>query len=145
MGRRMAAPAAPKRAATRISEPIYFRTIVRIVQTYIIRADEIDLLSRLPPDYPRPVAVDWINRGTNQALRPSTIAMLKRTLDQGSDLSESVRKLHTSAGLRLTFASERERATFASMIRAAKPGARYLDAGDQSECSETMAAGQSRD
>ena len=113
--------------------------------TYTIRAEEIDLLGRLPTDYPRPVAMDWINRGTDQTLRPSTIAMLKRTLDQGSNLSESVRKLHTSAGLRLTFASERERATFASMFRAARPGAPHPPVGDQSQLSETIAAEQSRD
>ena len=79
---------------------------------YVIPAEDLYLLNHLPPDHPKPIGLEWINRGTDQHLRPSTVEMLLRTLYHRSR-SPSVSRLHESAGLRLHFRSEADRQSFA--------------------------------
>lgn len=85
---------------------------------YVIKAEELRAINYLAPDHPRPRSVEWINRGTDQVMRPTTTAMLLRTLYKPSR-SPSVQKLHDSAGLRVVFRSERDREKFAAAFRAA--------------------------
>ena len=87
-----------------------------IRRSYVIKAEELAALNFLPPDPPRPREVEWINRGTDQKLRPSTIDMLMRTLYREAD-TPSVVKLRQSAGLRATFASITDRDRFATAFR----------------------------
>jgi len=86
---------------------------------YVIKAEELTALNYLSNDHPRPVQVEWINRGTDQRLKPSTVDMLMRTLFK--DLaSPSVVKLQRSAGLRTVFKTDAERNRFATAFEAAK-------------------------
>jgi len=75
----------------------------------------------LAPDHPRPRRVEWINRGTNQVLRPTTTSMLLRTLYKPVERA-SVKRLHDSSGLRVVLRSEAERAEFAAAFERAKVG-----------------------
>lgn len=84
-------------------------------QHYVVRTNEIGALNHLPPDCPRPVSMQWINRGTDRPLRPTSIDLLLRTL-HNEIASESIVKLHRSAGLRLGFASAEERLRFAQQL-----------------------------
>lgn len=84
----------------------------------MIKAEELAALNFLPADPPRPCEIEWINRGTDQVLRPSTVDMLMRTLHRDAD-TPSVVKLRQSAGLRATFSSIAERDRFASAFRSA--------------------------
>lgn len=86
---------------------------------FVIRAEELTAVNYLTASHPRPQSVEWINRGTNQRLRPTTTDMLLRTLFQPTD-SPSVQRLHQSAGLRIVFRSERDRVRFASEFEAAR-------------------------
>ncbi|MGX7896816.1 hypothetical protein [Tsuneonella sp. HG222] len=79
---------------------------------FVIKARELAALNYLRRDHPKPVALTWINRGTNQKLLPQSVAMLLRTLYRPS-ATPSVVKLHDRAGLRVTFALESERNAFA--------------------------------
>lgn len=79
---------------------------------YVIKAEELAAVNYLPDDHPRPVRVEWINRGTDQRLRPTTTNMLLRTLFQPVQ-TESVQKLHDSSGLRVVLQSEADREAFA--------------------------------
>lgn len=79
---------------------------------YVIKAAELPALNFMDDAYPRPLQLEWINRGTDQELRPTTIAMLMRTLFRGN-CSPSVEKLHDSSGLRAVFRSDRHRDQFA--------------------------------
>lgn len=83
------------------------------MHNYVIRAEDLRLLNELPPDHPRPVGLEWINCGTDQRLRRSTVEMLLRTLYRRTD-TPSVCRLHNSSGLRLRFRSEDERQRFAA-------------------------------
>lgn len=85
---------------------------------YVIKAEDLRAINYLAPDHPRPRSVEWINRGTDQTMRPTTTAMLLRTLYKPSR-SASVQKLHDSAGLRVVFRSERDREAFALAFRKA--------------------------
>lgn len=87
-------------------------------RSYVIKAEELAALNFLPEDSPRPQQVEWINRGTDQKLRPSTIDMLLRTLYRDAD-TPSVIKLQQSAGLRVTFDTIEERDGFAATFRQA--------------------------
>ena len=79
---------------------------------YVIKPDELLALNFIDPDHPRPVDAEWINRGTDQKLKASTIDMLQRTLFR--DLAPpSVVQLHRSSGLRVIFKNEADRAAFA--------------------------------
>jgi hypothetical protein len=86
---------------------------------FVIKAGELGALSYLPRTHPTPRRVEWINRGTNQKLRRTSVELLLRTLSQGAH-SPSVRRLHDSAGLRAIFTNERERIRFASAFAAAR-------------------------
>jgi hypothetical protein len=90
------------------------------VPSHVIRAVDLSLLGRLPPDYPRPVAEEWFNRRTRRPLRATTISMIKRTLGRSSTLSDSVRKVHVDAVVRLVFETEQDRSTFAEWFYAIK-------------------------
>lgn len=78
---------------------------------YVVKAAELPALYFLEDAHPRPVTLEWINRGTDQKLRRTTIEMLLRTLFAKVQ-TPSVQKLHDSAGLRASFRSEREREKF---------------------------------
>ena len=83
---------------------------------YVIKAEELVAVNYLADDHPRPQSVEWINRGTDQVLRPTTTDMLLRTLFQPA-ASPSVQKLHDSSGLRVIFCSDTERERFATAFR----------------------------
>jgi len=90
-----------------------------ITPAYVIKPEELAALNYLAPNHPRPSTVEWINRGTDQKLRPSSVDMLLRTLFQAVP-SPSVVRLRESAGLRVIFKTARERDLFASAFAAAK-------------------------
>lgn len=92
---------------------------------YVIKAEELRAINYLAPDHPRPRSVEWINRGTDQTMRPTTTAMLLRTLYKPTR-SPSVQKLHDSAGLRVVFRSEKDRESFAAAFRKACEQERVL-------------------
>lgn len=85
---------------------------VGTTHAFVVKAEELPALYYLDHAHPRPIALEWINRGTDQALRRTTVEMLLRTLF-GPAKTPSVRKLHNSAGLRASFRGERERNRFA--------------------------------
>ena len=84
----------------------------------MIKAEELVAVNYLADDHPRPHSVEWINRGTDQVLRPTTTDMLLRTLFQPA-ASPSVQKLHDSSGLRVNFKTDGERERFAAAFRQA--------------------------
>ena len=86
---------------------------------FVIKAEELAALNYLDRDHPRPREVEWINRGTDQILKPSTVDMLLRTLFRDV-VSPSVLRLHQSAGLRAIFRTERERDRFAAAFAKAR-------------------------
>jgi hypothetical protein len=86
---------------------------------YVIKAEELSALNYLSPNHPRPREVEWINRGTDQKLRPSSVDMLLRTLFRDV-ASPSVVRLHRSAGLRAIFRTSKERDQFASQFATAR-------------------------
>jgi hypothetical protein len=79
---------------------------------YVVKAMDFPALYYLDRSHPRPLDAVWINRGTDQHLRKSTIDMLLRTMFTES-ATPSVRKLHESSGLRTSFRSSRDRDRFA--------------------------------
>lgn len=116
-----------------------------VAPAFVIKPRDLHALNYLAPDHPRPCASQWIDRGTNKRLQPSSVAMLMRTLSQDI-ASPSVVRLHRAAGLRVTFDSAGERDAFAAAICAArKPAnedrAHRLTAmfGDRREAEEAMA------
>lgn len=86
---------------------------------FVIKAEEIQAINYLASDHPRPRRVEWINRGTNQVMRPTTTQMLLRTLFQDVD-TPSVQKLRETSGLRVVFRSEHERELFSSAFAKAQ-------------------------
>ena len=86
---------------------------------FVIKAEELAALNHLSADHPPPLLLEWINRGTDQPLRRTTIDMLLRTLFQ-HDMSASVSRLHHSAGLRCLFPSDEDRDRFAAAFEAAR-------------------------
>jgi hypothetical protein len=86
---------------------------------HVIKPEDLSALDFLTSDHPRPVAVQWINRGTDRPLRKQSIDLLLRTLFSDI-LSESVVKLHRTSGLRVEFRSETERHRFAREFASAK-------------------------
>lgn len=87
-------------------------------QAYVVKWPELDALGFLADGHPEPVQLEWINRGTNQTLRPTTVGMLLRTRGQ-SDVSPSVMRQRLAMGLRTVFASEHDRNEFAHMLTSA--------------------------
>ncbi|MDE2561334.1 MAG: hypothetical protein KGL48_03725 [Sphingomonadales bacterium] len=86
---------------------------------YVIKVEELPILNQLEANHPRPCKVEWINRGTDQRLRKSSIDVLMRTLFQDM-ASPSVVRLHRSSGLRVIFASSKEREAFAAAFEIAR-------------------------
>ena len=86
---------------------------------YVVKAEELPALYYLDDAHPRPDSLEWINRGTDQKLRRTTVEMLLRTLFAKVQ-TPSVQKLHDSAGLRASFKSERERERFANAFLRAR-------------------------
>jgi hypothetical protein len=86
---------------------------------FVIKAEELPAVNYLSPDHPRPWFLEWIDRGTDQKLKRSTVDMLLRTLFQ-EEVSASIVRLHQSAGLRLHFRTDRERHQFAAAFTAAR-------------------------
>ncbi len=86
---------------------------------FVIKAEELAALNYLNPDHPRPLVVEWINRGTDQKMRRTTIDLLLRTLWEDVS-SPSVQKLHQTSGLRVTFPSAEQRDGFATAFAAAR-------------------------
>ena len=89
-------------------------------KTFVIKAEELTLLSELPAGYPRPRRLEWINRGTDARLRATSVQMLLRTLFRDAARTPSVRRLHHSTGLRVIFATSEERMSFAQAFREAR-------------------------
>lgn len=85
----------------------------------VIKPEELTALHFLPDNHPTPVAVEWINRGTDRTLRKQSVDLLMRTMF-ADILSPSVVKLHRSSGLRVAFRSEAERWQFARQFAEAK-------------------------
>ena len=92
---------------------------VEKLPAYVVKAADLSALYYLDTAHPRPRNLEWINRGTDQKLRPSTIDMLLRTMFRETH-TPSVQKLHDSAGLRAEFRSEKERDSFARAFEAAR-------------------------
>ncbi len=86
--------------------------------SFVLKAEQLAALNHLERGHPRPTGLQWINRGTDQNLRPTTVAQLMRTLFRDTR-SPSVRRLHETAGLRVMFKSERDRDLFARQFAAA--------------------------
>lgn len=86
---------------------------------FVIKPEELLALNFLEDDHPRPVDAEWINRGTDQKLKPSTVQMLQRTLFREM-APPSVVQLHRSAGLRVIFRNEQERRAFAAAFTEAR-------------------------
>ncbi len=86
---------------------------------FVIKAEEILAINYLASDHPRPRRVEWINRGTNQVMRPTTTQMLLRTLFQDVD-TPSVLKLRETSGLRVVFRTEHDREMFSSAFAKAQ-------------------------
>lgn len=87
--------------------------------TFVIKAEELPALNYLTRNHPRPRKLEWINRGTDQRLKRTSVEMLLRTLFNEVE-TPSVVRLHQSSGLRAVFGSEQERARFASEFAAAQ-------------------------
>jgi len=86
---------------------------------FVIKAEDLAALNYLDRNHPRPRKLEWINRGTNQKLRRTSIELLLRTLFREVS-SPSVRQLHQSTGLRAIFGSSRDRDRFANAFAAAR-------------------------
>ena len=91
----------------------------QIEPAFVIKAQDILAINYLANDHPRPRRVEWINRGTNQVMRPTTTQMLLRTLFQDVD-TPSVRKLRETSGLRVVFRNERDREVFSTAFASAQ-------------------------
>lgn len=90
-----------------------------LAPAFVIKAEELPALNYLVPGHPRPRQVEWINRGTDQKLRRSSVEMLLRTLFVDV-ATPSVVRLHRHAGLRAIFGTNKERDLFASAFAAAR-------------------------
>jgi hypothetical protein len=86
---------------------------------YVIKPEELAVLNYLAPGHPRPQAIEWINRGTDQKMRPTSVDMLLRTLFEETP-SPSVVRLRQSAGLRVIFGTDKDRDQFAAAFAAAR-------------------------
>lgn len=86
---------------------------------FVIKAEELAVLNYLDRRHPRPRKLEWINRGTDQLLKISTVQMLLRTLFREVN-TPSVLRLHRSSGLRAVFRTARERDSFAREFASAR-------------------------
>lgn len=96
---------------------------------FVIKAEELATLNYLGASQPQPLLFEWINRGTDQKMRRSSVEMLLRTLSH-DEVSPSVARLHHYAGLRVVFRTSEERdmfaAAFANAHAQSKVGKRHL-------------------
>lgn len=92
---------------------------IELDPAFVIKAEELAVLNYLKSNHPRPLLLEWINRGTDQKMQRSSIEMLLRTLTH-HDVSPSVARLHHSSGLRATFASSQDRDEFAQAFASAR-------------------------
>lgn len=83
-----------------------------LTSSFVIKAMELAALNYLRKGHPVPRRLKWINRGTDQDLRPTTVQMLLRTLFLNQK-SPSIVKLHESSGLRVSFSNMADRDAFA--------------------------------
>lgn len=86
---------------------------------FVIKAEEILALNYLPPRFPRPCQIEWINRATDRQLSPSTLEQLMRTYHR-EDPSPSVAELKHVAGVRAIFETPTNRNAFASLFAEAR-------------------------
>lgn len=86
--------------------------------SFVIKALDLPACHYLADDCPKPHQLEWIDRGTDRALRQSTIEQLARTFHKDKP-SPSISRIQHSAGLLVTFASDRERTIFAQYFKAA--------------------------
>lgn len=105
-------------------EPAWESWFLQFMPNFVVPAEDLIVLNKLPRDVLRPTELEWINRGTDQRLRRMSVAMLVRTLYQGGGLSQSVVALHQSAGLRLKFRTIEDQRAFAAAFQAEKSKAR---------------------
>ncbi|MGX7927862.1 hypothetical protein ACWPMX_14940 [Tsuneonella sp. HG094] len=87
--------------------------------SYVIKAVELPALNYLGKGHPLPKRLTWINRGTDQDLRPTSVQQLIRTLFHDQK-SPSVAKLHETSGLRVSFETMQDRDGFAKAFSAAR-------------------------
>ena len=87
--------------------------------SFVIKAEDLATLNYLDRNHPRPRRLEWINRGTNQKLRRTSIELLLRTLFR-EVTSASVLRLHQSSGLRAIFGTDQERERFARAFSKAR-------------------------
>ena len=86
---------------------------------FVVKAEDLLALNFLPEDHQSPLRVEWINRGTDRKLSPSTLEQLLRTFHL-RDASPSIVALRESSGLRAIFESESQRAAFARQFEQAR-------------------------
>jgi hypothetical protein len=87
--------------------------------TYVIKAEELPALNFLDPSHPQPLLIEWIDRGTDKPLRPTTVEQLLRT-QTNIEASPSITRLREAAGLRAVFETSAERDQFAGAFTAAR-------------------------
>jgi uncharacterized membrane protein len=80
---------------------------------FVIKAEELAALDCLDGTQPQPLLVEWVNLGTDQKMRRSTVEMLLRTLSH-EEVSPSIIRLHQSSALRVRFRSDVERDQFSA-------------------------------
>ncbi|MCJ2178703.1 hypothetical protein [Novosphingobium album (ex Hu et al. 2023)] len=88
------------------------------IHCFVIKAMELPALNYLASGYPKPVTLEWINRGTDVKLKPSKVEQLLRTMFK-PNISDSIAKDQANAGLRVGFDSESDRNRFAAEFRKA--------------------------
>lgn len=86
---------------------------------YVIKAEELPALNFLDSTHPRPLLIEWIDRGTDKPLRPTTVEQLLRT-QTNIEASPSITRLRDAAGLRAVFETSAERDQFAGAFTAAR-------------------------
>lgn len=86
--------------------------------SFVIKALDLPACHYLADQCPKPHLLEWIDRGTDRALRQSTVQQLARTFHKDRP-SPSISRIQQSAGLRATFASDRDRTIFAQCFKAA--------------------------
>jgi hypothetical protein len=90
-----------------------------LAPAYVIKAEELSALNYLDPGHPQPLLIEWIDRGTDKPLRPTTVEQLLRT-QTNIEASPSITRLRDAAGLRAVFETSAERDRFAGAFTAAR-------------------------
>ena len=73
------------------------------MSTYVIPLEMLPQMQPAIADLGDAVQLEWINRGTDQKLRPGTIQELLRTWDRRNRVSRGLQRLHSWAGIRMIF------------------------------------------